>query len=143
MIGKIGRKKEEHFLVMYLEENGKLIKTDVITEENHRRVAINRDRLVASAVRCKATVVVIGHNHPNGSLYPSEKDIESTNRIVQALGMVGIRLADHMILSDRAYYSMRQEGQIIDPVNLNGSIHQFAQGLVRRENDVNRLKNLL
>ena len=140
IIARIGRKKKEAFLTIYLEESGKIIKMEESTISETKSVEINRDRLVATAVQCGAEVVVIGHNHPSGNLSPSEKDIESTNHLVQALGMVGIRLSDHLIVSDREYYSMSTHGDLVQPVDLKGSMSQFAQGLLRRENDVNRLR---
>ncbi len=140
MIARLGRKRQEHFIILYLDEEGNLLKTATMTEERNRAVSVNRDKLIAAAVACKAQIVVIGHNHPHGDILPSDADIESTNRIAQALSMVGIRLGDHIIFSERTHHSMMERGEIFDPVKLNGSLTQFAQGLVRRENDVNRLK---
>ena len=54
--------------------------------------------------------------------------------------MVGIQLGDHIIVCENEYYSMKLHGEIVDPVNLNDSLNQFAQNLIRRENDVKRLK---
>ena len=138
-IAKIGRRKEEHFLVVYLDGGGRILKTEEVKGE-HRAVSVNRDKIVKSAVKFGATYVVIGHNHPNGELRPSDDDIQSTNRIVQALGVVNIKLGDHLIVSGCDYYSMQANGDIVDAVNLSGSVYQFAESLVRRENDINRIR---
>lgn len=140
LIARIGRKKEEHFAVLYLNDADELIKADEFTTSGRRSVTIERDKLVATAVQCKAKCVVVGHNHPSGNLAPSDADIESTNRLVQALGMVGIKFGDHLIVSYNEYYSMKLHEHLVDPVDLSGSINQFAQSLLRRENDVERLK---
>ena len=137
---RIGRKKEECFLVLYLSEGGKILKTEIHSLGERRAVAIERDKLVATAVKCRATYVVLGHNHPNGTLVPSDADIDSTNRIAQALGMAGIKLADHLIVSGNEYHSMRASDEIVDAVDLSRPISEFAEDLLRRESDVNRVR---
>ncbi|MBO4472367.1 MAG: RadC family protein [Clostridia bacterium] len=140
VIGRIGRKKEEHFLIYYLSETGKILKSEIFTRGQRKAVSIDRDNLVATAAKCGATYVVLGHNHPNGNLAPSDADIDSTNRIAQALGMVGIKLADHLIVSEYEYHSMRRENEIVDAVDLSRPIGEFAEDLLRREIDVDRIK---
>ncbi len=139
---RIGRMREEHYIVLYLDDACRLIKTDVRTSDERKKVLLNRDALVANAVQCRARYVVLGHNHPHGALLPSEQDIEATNRIAQALGLVGIKLGDHIIVSEYDYYSMKEHGEIVEAVSLNGSFTHFAENLIRRENDVAEIKRL-
>lgn len=139
VIGRIGNKREEHFLTLYLDDECRVIRTDLSSSKKNRMVEIDREELVASAVRHRAKYVVIGHNHPNGNVAPSPADVEATNRLVQALGMVGIKLADHVIVSGGEYYSMKENGKLVEAVDLKGSLNQFAQSLVRRENDIGRI----
>lgn len=139
LIARIGREKEEHFIILYLDDGCKLVKSEDLTSGKRRSVTIDRDAIVRNAVKCGAKYVVLGHNHPNGTLAPSEADIDATNRIVQALGIVNIVLGDHIIVSGVEYYSMKGEGDIVAPVDLSGSVSLFAEGLIRRENDVNRI----
>ena len=142
LMARIGRKNEEHFLTMYLDDGCRLITTEEITSGKNRSVVVNRDKIVAGAVKSKAKYVVLGHNHPNGTIEPSAADVDATNRIVQALGVINVTLGDHIIVSDGEYYSMKLHGDIVDPVDLSGSVYQFAESLVRRENDINRLRSL-
>ena len=139
LIARIGGRKEEHFLVIYLEEGGRILMTEEISTNRRREVVVDRDRIVRNAVKYGAKYVVLGHNHPNGTIAPSEEDVEATNRIVQALGVVNIKLGDHLIVSGCEYYSMMVQGDLVDPISLNGSLYQFAENLVRRENDIKRL----
>ena len=140
VITRIGRKKEEYFLTYYLDENCAVIKSEIVGG-NRRSVTVDREQLVATAVKCHATYVVMGHNHPNGNLSPSDADLDMTNRIAQALGMVGVQLADHLIVSSFEYHSMRQSGEIVDAVDLSRPIGIFAEDLLRREATVTRLKD--
>lgn len=141
IVARIGRRTDEHFLVYYIDELGRIARMDEINSDSARVVRIDRDKLVSDAVRYRAKYVVIGHNHPGGTPEPSSFDVEATNRIVQALGMVGIELEDHIVVSEGEYYSMKERGDLIKPVNLNGanSLHEFAQSLIRRENNIRRM----
>ena len=139
IIARIGRKKEEHFVVIYLDEGGRILKTEELSTGARSEVSVNRDKIVQNAVKCEAKCVILGHNHPKGTLAPSSEDVDATNRIVQALGVVNVKLGDHLIVSGCEYYSMKVQGDLVDPIPLSGSVYQFAESLVRRENDVKRL----
>lgn len=56
--------------------------------------------------------VVLCHNHPNGMAMPSREDLQATENIVRALGLVKIQLRDHLILTETEYFSMREEGRL-------------------------------
>lgn len=52
------------------------------------------------------------HNHPNGVALPSREDIQATENIVRALGLVHVLLRDHIILTETEYFSMREENRL-------------------------------
>lgn len=52
------------------------------------------------------------HNHPSGDTTPSTEDINVTKRLNQCAELFGIKLIDHIIISDKDYYSMKSEGII-------------------------------
>ena len=56
--------------------------------------------------------VVLCHNHPNGVALPSREDIQATENIVRALGLVHVLLRDHIILTETEYFSMREENRL-------------------------------
>jgi DNA repair protein RadC len=64
------------------------------------------------AVLANATQIAVCHNHPSGSLKPSRADDELTKSIQQACTVMRIRLMDHVIITDGAYYSYHEEGKI-------------------------------
>lgn len=64
------------------------------------------------ALKCCASAIVIAHNHPSGSLRPSEQDIRITKTIKEGGRLLDIQLIDHLILSGEGYYSFADEGQI-------------------------------
>jgi DNA repair protein RadC len=66
--------------------------------------------LLEQAVLCKASGIILVHNHPGGSDKPSGADIEATGRLIRAAFALGITVHDHLIVSEARCYSFRQEG---------------------------------
>lgn len=70
-------------------------------------------RLVAKyAVESLAVGVILAHNHPSGNLKPSTPDKVLTNKVKEGLKYLDIQLLDHIILTNDAYYSMMEEGDL-------------------------------
>ena len=56
--------------------------------------------------------MVFSHNHPSGNVTPSEEDRRVTTRIQEVGELLGIRLLDHVIVSDEEYYSFKDKGYL-------------------------------
>ena len=66
--------------------------------------------ILATALKCGATSMILYHNHPSGNRYPSEADKKLTNKLKEAGDIMDIKLLDHLILtSDNGYYSFADE----------------------------------
>lgn len=68
--------------------------------------------LMSAALNCLATQMMICHNHPSGGMKPSNEDIKITNQIKEACKIMNINLMDHLIISEKEYYSFADEGLI-------------------------------
>lgn len=64
------------------------------------------------ALKHGAVYIIVIHNHPSGDPAPSRQDIEVTQRIADTGKLVGIELADHVIIGDNCYTSMREAGYL-------------------------------
>jgi len=62
------------------------------------------------AMKYKAVQIILLHNHPSGSPVPSREDMLVTEKIKNCGDLLGIRLADHVIIGDNEYYSFNEEG---------------------------------
>ncbi len=67
-------------------------------------------KMMELAISNKATYAVVAHNHPSGSLMPSKDDIVATNKLIKSFAMVGVQLEDHLIISDKGYFSLKESG---------------------------------
>jgi DNA repair protein RadC len=56
--------------------------------------------------------IILAHNHPSGQLRPSEQDIQMTKDLVKGGNILGIRVLDHIILTEKSHTSMADEGFI-------------------------------
>ena len=60
-----------------------------------------------SAILANAVGIILCHNHPSGELIPSNEDIQHTKLIVDAGELLGIKVLDHLIVSNKGYQSLR------------------------------------
>jgi DNA repair protein RadC len=110
LMSKIGPRSQEVFYVFYLNNGAK-----ILFEEEHSQGTLNSSlvdiRLVLKkALECKATRIAIGHNHPSGTLAPSEADVRITKKILEALKLLDMTLMDHVIVTQNSYYSFIDQG---------------------------------
>jgi len=68
--------------------------------------------IMKKAVENLASGIIVCHNHPSGNLTPSDSDTNITRKIKDAGNLMDIQLLDHLIISDRDYYSFADNGLI-------------------------------
>jgi DNA repair protein RadC len=56
--------------------------------------------------------LVVVHNHPSGDPAPSAEDREVTRRLVQAGALLGVPLLDHVVVAERGWVSLREQGEL-------------------------------
>lgn len=70
-------------------------------------------RIIARyAVKYLVNGIILCHNHPSGTLTPSNADIQITNRVKEGLKLLEVTLFDHIIISEYGYYSFADEGYL-------------------------------
>ena len=76
------------------------------------RVSLELKDVVSAALKSGQERVLLCHNHPNGVALPSREDLQATENIVRALGMVQVSLRDHIILTETEYFAMREANRL-------------------------------
>lgn len=104
---KIGKKKKEHFAIMFFDTRNKLIVNNVSIGSLNASIVHPRE-VFNNAVLNNASYIIVAHNHPTGDTTPSEEDIVTTKRLVEAGKILGITVQDHMIVVANSYYSFAE-----------------------------------
>ena len=73
---------------------------------------ISPRRIVEVALQCKATNLILAHNHPGGTARPSSQDIRNTQALAPLLQRLRLELLDHFIISGEDYVSMMELGYL-------------------------------
>ena len=105
-------KTQEHFLALYLNTKGELIKKETLFIGSLNSSLIHPREIFKHAVINSAAAIVICHNHPSGDPTPSKQDIEITKLIHKNSLMMDIELLDHIIIGKDRYYSFKEKGMI-------------------------------
>lgn len=102
--------REEKLYEACIDAKGRLLACALIAEGGSDSVQLNMRKLVENALKCGASSVLLAHNHPSGVALPSPADNATTLSVFDALRTVGIELADHIIVADDDFVSLRQNG---------------------------------
>ena len=82
----------------------------MVAEGDSESVQLNMRKIVENALKCGASSVLLAHNHPSGVALPSPADNATTLSVFDALRTVGVELADHIIVADDDFVSLRHNG---------------------------------
>nr|AAL67392.1 putative intergenic-region protein [Escherichia coli] len=98
------------FRVLYLNNQNKLIAGETLFTGTINRTEVHPREVIKRALYHNAAAVVLAHNHPSGEVTPSKADRLITERLVQALGLVDIRVPDHLIVGGSQVFSFAEHG---------------------------------
>lgn len=107
----IGKKNEE-FGIICLDSNRRVHYSGTIIKGTVNQAEAYPRTVVAEVLRHNAVNVILAHNHPGGSIMPSENDKEATRNIVNALEAIDVNVLDHIIVSGDRFFSMAAMGML-------------------------------
>ena len=102
----------EECWVLLLNQASKIIDKVRISTGGLNATVVDVRCILREALLKRATAISLCHNHPSGSIRPSREDDRLTQQVNQASQCMNIRLVDHVILTDGAFYSYADEGRI-------------------------------
>jgi len=100
--------KDEIFKVIFLNTANRPVKAETIHVGTVNKAVVYPRKVVEHALKNKATSVILAHNHPGGSLTPSEDDKNITQALIKALGTVDVNVLDHIIIGLEGYFSFKE-----------------------------------
>lgn len=101
--------RHEECWVLFLNHANRLIGKEMVSKGGMESTSIDKRIILRRTLDRKASGVILVHNHPSGSPYPSVEDIRQTKELGKALASCDLRLVDHVIVSGHSFYSFSDE----------------------------------
>lgn len=105
----IGELEHEEFWIIYLNNSNKVIQKNQLSKGGITGTLVDVRLVLKMALEVGATGLVLAHNHPSGTLKPSNADKEITNKLKLASRSLDIKVLDHLIITESAYFSFADE----------------------------------
>ncbi|WP_435262103.1 RadC family protein [Tenacibaculum sp. nBUS_03] len=105
----IGDLEHEEFWVLYLNNSNKVLAKQQISKGGLTATLVDIRIILKKALELFAIGLILCHNHPSGKLKPSKSDIELTEKIKKATFTLDLKLLDHLIITEKAYFSFTDE----------------------------------
>jgi len=106
----IGELPHEEFWILYLNNSNKVIHKAQLSKGGITGTVVDSRIVFKTAFEQNATSIILTHNHPSGKLQASEADKEITQKLKLAGQQLDIVIIDHIIITEKGYYSFQDEG---------------------------------
>ena len=100
----------EQFLVCGLDAKHAIIGVNIVSIGSLTLAIVHPREVFKPLILMNAVAWICAHNHPSGDIAPSQEDRVLTSRLRQGADLLGISLLDHLILTDKHYYSFADQG---------------------------------
>lgn len=105
-------KEYEEFWVLYLNNSNKILSKELCSRGGITSTIVDVRLLYKRALELSSVGLIVCHNHPSGNEKPSISDKELTKKIKEAGESLDIRLLDHLIITEKSYFSFADHGEI-------------------------------
>lgn len=112
LMEKIGNSEQEVFYILYLDRKNTIKSEYLLSKGTISSTVVDIRLLYKEAVQQAASSIIVAHNHPSGNLTPSQADIDITHKIKEAGKLFDITLLDHVIVSQKGFYSFADNGRM-------------------------------
>ncbi len=108
----LGELPHEEFWIMYLNNANKIIKNVQMSKGGITGTLVDVRLVYKEALQLGAVGIILAHNHPSGTLKPSHADIQLTKKLKAAGEGLDIKVLDHLIVTEKAYFSFADENML-------------------------------
>ena len=109
---ELRRHQQEVFACLFLDNRHRLIRFEELFRGTVNGASVHPREIAKRALHHNAAAVIIAHNHPSGVAEPSLADRTITRRIRDAMGLIDVRLMDHLVVGDGEIVSFAERGWI-------------------------------
>lgn len=108
----IGELPHEEFWVLYLNNSNRILKSAQLSKGGITGTVVDVRLAFKEALQLGAVGIILAHNHPSGTLKPSQADIQLTKKLKLAGDSLDIKVLDHLIITEKAYFSFADENML-------------------------------
>jgi len=108
----MGELPHEEFWILYLNNSNKIIKSAQLSKGGITGTVVDVRLAFKEALQLGAVGIILAHNHPSGTLRPSHADIQLTKKLKTAGESLDIKVLDHLIITEKAYFSFADENML-------------------------------
>ena len=108
----MGELPHEEFWILYLNNSNKIIKSAQLSKGGITGTVVDVRLAFKEALQLGAVGIILAHNHPSGTLKPSQADIQLTKKLKIAGESLDIKVLDHLIVTEKAYFSFADENML-------------------------------
>lgn len=106
----IGELQHEEFWIIYMNNANKIQLKTQMSKGGITGTIVDTRLIFKKAIELAATGIILCHNHPSGTLKPSISDITLTKKVKNGGDVLDIKVLDHLIITEKKYYSFADEG---------------------------------
>ncbi|WP_405329355.1 DNA repair protein RadC [Leeuwenhoekiella sp. LLG6367-2.1] len=106
----LGELPHEEFWILYLNNANKVLTMHQLSKGGMTGTLVDVRLVLKKALETGAVALIVAHNHPSGTLKPSQADKNITEKLQQAAKSLDIKVLDHLIITEKAYFSFADEG---------------------------------
>ena len=104
--------RTESFRILLLNRSNRVLKTVLISSGGIAGTVVDPKVVFKAAIDHEASSIILSHNHPSGNLKPSPEDIRLTTKMKLSGELLSISILDHLIISERGYFSFADESML-------------------------------
>ncbi|MBS1534169.1 MAG: DNA repair protein RadC [Bacteroidetes bacterium] len=108
----IGELSHEEFWILYLNNAHKIMLKAQLSKGGITGTLVDVRLVYKTALELGAVGIILAHNHPSGTLRPSESDRQITKKLKMAGEQLDIKVLDHLIITEHGYFSFADEGML-------------------------------
>ncbi|RMA82081.1 RadC family protein [Umboniibacter marinipuniceus] len=112
LLAELSQRRRERFIALFLDNQHRLIQRRVLFKGTINAAQVYPREVVRAAIDLNAAAVIFAHNHPSGIAEPSDADRRITDRLINALSLIDIRVLDHFVVGDSEVISFAERGWV-------------------------------
>jgi len=103
-------RNQEHFWTLCLGPSHMLLNLELVSLGTSNRLLLRPAEVLSIPLQKQASCLILVHNHPSGNLVPSQPDKDMTDRLIQIGNFMNLPVLDHMIVTEKEYFSFLDDG---------------------------------